>query len=70
MLNLPLEDCENVTKLKEVLLSYILNELNDTTKDPEVINLLRLLQVDDHFKLLPKEKLDYLYSRLATVINN
>lgn len=55
LLNLPLQDHESVTKLKEVLLSYILKELNDSTKDPDIVNLLRLLQVEGHDKLLNQD---------------
>ncbi len=55
LLTLPLQDIEEVSKLKEVLLSYILKELNDSTKDAEIVNLLRLLQVEGHDKLLNQD---------------
>jgi len=32
-----------------------LKELNDSTKDPEIVNLLRLLQVEGHDKLLNQD---------------
>ena len=55
LLALPLQDIEEVSKLKEILLSYILKELNDSTKDAEIVNLLRLLQVEGHDKLLNQD---------------
>ncbi len=55
LLALPLQDIEEVSKLKEVLLSYIMKELNDNTKDAEIVNLLRLLQVEGHDKLLNQD---------------
>ncbi len=55
LLALPLQDIEEVSKLKEVLLSYILKEMNDSTKDAEIVNLLRLLQVEGHDKLLNQD---------------
>ena len=54
-MNLPLSDNLEVTKLKEVLLTYILKELNDNTRDAEILNLLRLLQVEGHDKLLNQD---------------
>jgi hypothetical protein len=55
LLNLPLSDNLEVTKLKGVLLTYILKELNDNTRDAEILNLLRLLQVEGHDKLLNQD---------------
>ena len=43
---IPIKD-DKVAKMKEILLKdYILSDFNENTKDGDVLNLLRLLQLD------------------------
>jgi hypothetical protein len=43
---IPIKD-DKVVKMKEILLKdYILSDFNENTKDGDVLNLLRLLQLD------------------------